>query len=136
MASKEYRDANKEKIKESGKQYYLKNKERIRKQSRQYYLDNKEAWLIKTRDNELKRLFGITIEQKQQIEKEQNYLCAICGKEEKSIDSRTGKKKRLSVDHCHTTGKLRQLLCMKCNTSFEHYLNYKSSFESYFERHK
>jgi hypothetical protein len=33
--------------------------------------------------------------------------CAIC---EKSSD------KHLFVDHCHTTGKIRGLLCQHCNT--------------------
>ena len=37
----------------------------------------------------------------------QNYVCAICG----GID----KNKRLAVDHCHVTGKVRGLLCSPCN---------------------
>lgn len=39
----------------------------------------------------------------------QGGLCAVCGKscEVNAV---------LSVDHCHTTGKIRGLLCNKCNT--------------------
>lgn len=40
---------------------------------------------------------------------EQKGLCAICGKHQANF------KKRLSIDHCHTTGKLRGLLCTRCN---------------------
>lgn len=37
-------------------------------------------------------------------------LCAICGE-------RCSSFKELAVDHCHTTGKVRGLLCMQCNTA-------------------
>jgi hypothetical protein len=39
----------------------------------------------------------------------QKGLCAICGRPPISV--------RLSADHCHETGKLRQLLCRKCNAA-------------------
>ena len=41
---------------------------------------------------------------------QQNSACAICA--EKCISG-----KRLAVDHCHETGKVRQLLCRRCNQS-------------------
>ena len=45
---------------------------------------------------------------------EQKGACAICRKPEK-------KGKKLAVDHCHDTGKVRGLLCMHCNTGLGHY---------------
>jgi hypothetical protein len=39
----------------------------------------------------------------------QKGLCAICGKEG------DGRWKKLCVDHCHSTGKVRELLCRNCN---------------------
>ena len=44
----------------------------------------------------------------------QNGVCAICKKPE--TVTRLGKLKALAVDHNHTTGKNRGLLCQKCNT--------------------
>ena len=43
----------------------------------------------------------------------QNYVCAICKQPEKSLFK--GAPKRLAVDHCHVTGKVRGLLCTHCN---------------------
>jgi len=54
------------------------------------------------------RLYGITWNDYEQMLDEQNGVCAICGSENKS-----GKK--LYVDHDHYTGKVRGLLCVKCN---------------------
>jgi len=64
----------------------------------------------------LKRLYGITVEQYDNILSEQKGRCAICGSE--SSQSRSYKlvgRAKFSVDHCHTTGKVRGLLCTKCN---------------------
>lgn len=45
--------------------------------------------------------------------KSQNGVCAICGQSE---TKKTGNKiDLLSVDHQHTTSKIRGLLCSKCN---------------------
>ena len=50
--------------------------------------------------------FGISREDYQQMLVDQNNSCAICKKE-------IGWE--AAVDHCHTTGKIRGLLCRKCN---------------------
>lgn len=63
----------------------------------------------------LKKDFGITIETYDAMKVTQNNLCAICGKPETSTHN-NGKIKELAVDHCHSTGKIRGLLCWVCNT--------------------
>ncbi len=45
----------------------------------------------------------------------QNNTCAICKRSETEIDAKYGTVKMLAVDHCHTTGKVRGLLCSKHN---------------------
>jgi hypothetical protein len=70
-----------------------------------------------TKKQELVRLlrtFGSTIEEYEALMLEQDNCCAICHEPEKQILN--GKIKRLAIDHCHTTGKVRGLLCQRCNT--------------------
>jgi len=46
----------------------------------------------------------------------QKGVCAICGKPERRVDGSSQKIKDLAVDHCHTSNRLRALLCFNCNT--------------------
>jgi len=66
------------------------------------------------RNNQLKYDYGITLEQYNQMVIDQNNQCKICNKVENSKDYR-GKTRQLAVDHCHTTNKVRGLLCGACN---------------------
>ena len=61
------------------------------------------------RDGAIRRQYGITLEQYDEMLEEQNYRCAICNNEDE-VEGR-----RLAIDHCHTTGVVRGLLCGKCN---------------------
>ena len=60
--------------------------------------------------------YGITFDQYNELLIKQNNVCAICKTKNKTIDKRTKRPKRLNVDHCHSTKKVRGLLCTKCNT--------------------
>lgn len=64
----------------------------------------------KSKDVELKRLYGISYQEYLTMLAAQQYACAICGTTE------TGKYKAFHVDHCHITGIVRGLLCSNCNT--------------------
>lgn len=60
------------------------------------------------KDAELKRLYGISVETYLDILGAQNGVCKICNNDCKT-------KYSLSVDHNHQTGKVRGLLCNRCN---------------------
>lgn len=64
---------------------------------------------------DLRNIYGITPEIHAAMLAEQGGKCAICGEDEKSQHWRNGTPFRLSVDHCHATGKVRGLLCQRCN---------------------
>jgi hypothetical protein len=63
-----------------------------------------------TRRVRLKRTYGITVEQYNIMLEAQDYVCAICGTD------KPGGSGRFHIDHCHSTGKVRGLLCIRCNT--------------------
>lgn len=59
----------------------------------------------------LKRNFGISIDDYNYMFADQNGCCAICNRHQSQF------KKRFAVDHCHDTDKIRGLLCGNCNTA-------------------
>lgn len=108
---KEYRDSHKDAIKILKHEWYLENKETSIKKNKKWVKLNPD----RKRNNDLKSLFGITLEDYNRMLKEQKCVCAICGKEETEVDKRINKKRNLAVDHDHQTEKVRGLLCGKCN---------------------
>lgn len=68
------------------------------------------AW---TKNRDLTRAFGITLQQYNALVIKQNNCCAICKMPE--AIKQNGKVQDLAVDHDHQTGKVRELLCGNCN---------------------
>jgi hypothetical protein len=62
----------------------------------------------------LKKSFNLSYEDFLSLKEKQNNLCAICNNPE-HVSNRD-----LAVDHCHTTGKIRGLLCTNCNKLLGH----------------
>lgn len=91
--------------KEEEKEYRLKNREKINRKLREYYRDH----INESKDSNLRRNYGISFEKYNELFISQNGVCLICSKPE-IIKNRT-----LCVDHCHEDGKVRGLLCSKCN---------------------
>jgi len=87
--NKAWRDANPELDKLQKREWYVKNSYRAR-----------ETWL--------KNKYGINHVQFDAMTAEQGGRCAIC----KNLP----KRMYLAVDHDHVTGKVRKLLCERCNT--------------------
>lgn len=54
--------------------------------------------------------YGITRDDYDEMLQDQGHSCAICGIHQDNYG------RRLSVDHCHKTNKVRGLLCSACNT--------------------
>lgn len=67
-----------------------------------------DNYKVKRKDYTLKKTYNISADEYYEKLKYQNYGCGLCGKKQES--------KQLAVDHCHATGKIRELLCGPCNT--------------------
>lgn len=84
----------------------------------------------------LRYKYGLTKEQYDEMFSWQNGVCAICKRPETAV---MGKKvMELAVDHCHTSGKIRGLLCSTCNTalgSFRDDIQVMESALKYLEHH-
>lgn len=89
-------------------EYYKRHKKSKAISMSEYYNKNKKH----IRENRLKRTFDITLEQYDQMLKDQDDKCAICGKKPT--------ERYLSIDHDHKTDKIRGLLCDSCNLLLGH----------------
>ena len=85
-----------------------KNKHRWKEYVAKYQKEHRDRYLHSQRKSQLKVSYGLSIEAYESIFKFQNGACAIC--KGQNMDG-----KRLAVDHCHSTGKIRGLLCSNCN---------------------
>lgn len=57
-----------------------------------------------------------TPEERTALNETQRGLCAICREPETAVHAVTGAPKDLAADHDHATGRVRGLLCQRCNT--------------------
>lgn len=68
------------------------------------------------RENNRWNLYGVTPEVFEQMRREQNYACALCKKPETECKRPgPGGHYGLVIDHHHESGKVRALLCIRCN---------------------
>jgi len=117
---KQWRINNLEKAKAIQLASRLRNPEASRARAKKWHYDNKEKHLaymaVRRRvyadqilSGKLKSTFGITLSEYNALLAKQNGGCAICNKTAEQ------NKKRLAVDHCHKSNKIRGLLCSACN---------------------
>lgn len=64
-------------------------------------------------DRNRKSKYGVTPEKFKAMRNECGDACSICGRPETKVVK--GVLYDLTIDHCHTTGKIRGLLCASCN---------------------
>lgn len=114
--------------------YYDKFKDEILAYNKEYYSKNKDLYKSHRRKNNLKR-FGLTVEKFEEMAVSQGGRCAIC----LNSPAARGRWGVFYVDHDHETGKVRGLLCAKCNLAlgqFEDNKDYLSMAIDYLVKHE
>jgi hypothetical protein len=105
------------------KNWVKRNKTRVSfLQKRRRKLNPLSFTLIKRR-NALKK-YGLTIESFNQMLIDQNSLCKIC-----KTDKPGGFANQWTVDHCHTTGLVRGILCTNCNKGLGYFKDSPELFD-------
>ncbi len=89
------------------KEYYAANSDDIKEHQNNYYHANSEKNKKCSTRALRKTRYGVTQEMYDAMHTAQLGVCAICLRDDGA--------RSLSVDHCHKTGKVRGLLCGKCN---------------------
>jgi len=116
---KDYREANREKAKAYAKVYRKANKEKLKTKKKAWRKANSERDKRNNDNSRLKRVYNITLKERNLMLKKQNNKCKIC-----KITFCKIKKFRndtACIDHCHTTNKVRGILCNMCNKGLGHF---------------
>lgn len=111
LNKKEYYLKNREVFLAKAKTNYALNKDRVKAKSTEWAKDNSNRREQIRRNSRYKKEFGITLVQYNEILAAQNYSCKGCSRHENEF------KRHLHVDHCHSTMRVRGLLCGACNTA-------------------
>ena len=93
--------------------YNKQQRDRSKGITNRKYVHSDKAKLIRQRSN-YKIKYGISLEHFIELAEQQNNACSICG-----TSNPGGRWKKLNIDHDHKTGKIRGLLCLKCNKLLE-----------------
>lgn len=112
---KRYRRENPIKVAETERRWKAAHPEIVAESYRRYKQANKLKTYTIARRNMLKNAYGLTIEGYKELLNKQSGACAICLCPE--TRKLRGRVWSLSIDHNHTTGKVRGLLCAACNTA-------------------
>lgn len=104
-----------ERRREYQKKYYNENKQVLTEKNKEYrkiwYQNNPEKRKAHQKKWCVSNKYRITIDEYREMFVRQDNKCAICGREGEVIKG----SQSLHVDHCHSTKKVRGLLCRDCN---------------------
>jgi len=82
---------------------------------RMYYHANKEKKIAETHRNRLKSRYGLSPECLDALWTRSGGRCECCGVDVEKHQTGADKRHVGNIDHCHTTGNVRGILCNKCN---------------------
>ena len=101
-----------ESIYKNGRKFVDANPDKIKEYSKKHYLLNKSIVKVRSRSNRLYRNHSIRLDDYTSMLSTHNGKCDVCGTERAG-----GPHNKFNLDHCHTTGDLRGILCFRCNVT-------------------
>ncbi len=101
------------KAKQQSQKYRIENLEiiKLKDQKRKKIFNANPENKLKTKNRHLKNRYNISLSEYNDMLYDQNFCCKICKDPEKTANKLGG----LVVDHDHSTGLVRGLLCPTCN---------------------
>ncbi len=106
--------ANPELNRQRVREWQQANPERVAAKHAEYRADGRKS--LSNRKSHLKRKYSLTLEEYEEMLAKQGGGCAICGRPPRPDIS-------LHVDHDHETGRIRGLLCFRCNNALGDFLD-------------
>ncbi len=85
-----------------------KNRDRYNTWAREHHKKHREKYNAYSKAQRYVRTYGITLDERERMIESQDYCCKICGKKFKT-------QRHAHIDHSHTSGKIRGILCSSCN---------------------
>lgn len=116
VSARESRRKNADKINEKIRNERKENPEKYREYDRKWRAEN----LMKARELDVIQKHNISYDEYKWMCDKQRGRCAICKKEETRKSRTSGQICRLTIDHNHETGIIRELLCHNCNQVIGH----------------
>jgi hypothetical protein len=111
-----YRKENPEKVKASKAAYYQSNKRQWLEKTREWAANNPDRTVAIKRRHHLMKSYGMTPQEFMEMYERQSRRCGICEKGiALNVADGASVRNRAVVDHCHSTGVVRGLLCDPCN---------------------
>jgi hypothetical protein len=105
-----YRERYPERVADTQARYNAANRDKVNATKTAWKRANVEKHGASSRAAWLKAKYGLTVGEYDAMVEAQQGVCAIC-------KGAVVSKRRLAVDHCHESGKVRGLLCVPCNAA-------------------
>ena len=108
ITQKKWREENAELHRERSRQWKANNKDLAKKLHAEWRAKNRQKLRDINKETYFRLKYGISLEERNNMLAQQGGKCAICG-------TTSPNSVGWVIDHCHTTNKVRAILCNPCN---------------------